>query len=182
MKFEVRKLAAAAAVGALYAALTIGLAPISYGAVQFRISELLCILPFFFPASALGLTAGCAIANLLGPGAGIFDVVFGALATLLAGICTAALGERARKRGNDGWLICAAACLMPVVFNAPIVGMVIAYASLGEPGARGFWPGALVFGAQVGFGEAAVLFALGLPAMRYILKNPALRGLLRRIA
>jgi uncharacterized membrane protein len=181
MKFEVKKLAAAAAVGALYAALTLGLAPISYGAVQFRIAEALCILPFFFPASAIGLTAGCVIANFLGPGAGVLDVVFGSLATLLAGLCTAMVGERARRRESMGWGVCAAACLMPVLFNAPVIGMVIAYASLSEPGAMDFWRGALVFGAQVGLGEAAVLFALGLPALRYILKNPTLMGLLQRI-
>ena len=34
-----RKLAAAAVTGAAYAVLTMALAPISYGAVQFRVSE-----------------------------------------------------------------------------------------------------------------------------------------------
>ena len=82
MHITTRKLAAAAVTGAAYAALTMLLAPISYGAIQCRVSEVLCILPFFIPCTAWGLFAGCAIANLLSA-AGIFDVVFGSLATLL---------------------------------------------------------------------------------------------------
>ena len=40
-RIQTRKLALAAVVAAAYAALTLGLAPISYGAVQFRVSEVL---------------------------------------------------------------------------------------------------------------------------------------------
>ena len=87
MHITTRKLTAAAVTGAAYAALTMLLAPISYGAIQCRVSEVLCILPFFIPCTAWGLFAGCAIANLLSA-AGIFDVVFGSLATLLAALCT----------------------------------------------------------------------------------------------
>ena len=67
MKTDARtqRLAAAAVVGAAYAALTMALAPISYGTVQFRISEVLCILPYFMPFTSWGLFAGCLIANLL---------------------------------------------------------------------------------------------------------------------
>ncbi|MEL7603763.1 MAG: QueT transporter family protein [Bacillota bacterium] len=180
MKSGIRTLVTAAVIGALYAALTLALAPISYGALQFRISEALCILPFFMPASAAGLAVGCAIANLIGPGAGLPDVVFGSLATLLAGVCTALIGVRARARGKTSWGACVAACLMPAVFNAPIIGLVIAYAVLGGLGAEGFWQSALLFGAQVGLGEVVVLLALGLPAMRYILRSPALLALLDR--
>ena len=86
MHITTRKLAAAAVTGAAYAALTMLLAPISYGAIQCRVSEVLCILPFFIPCTAWGLFAGCAIANLLSA-AGIFDVIFGSLATLLAALC-----------------------------------------------------------------------------------------------
>lgn len=81
MKISTRKLAAAAVVGAAYAALTLVLAPISFGLVQFRVSEALCILPAFVPCTAWGLWAGCAIANLAG-GYGLPDIVFGSLATL----------------------------------------------------------------------------------------------------
>ena len=44
-----------ALIAALYVALTMMFAPISFGPVQFRISEALCILPFFTPAAIPGL-------------------------------------------------------------------------------------------------------------------------------
>ena len=74
------KLIIPAVVGALYAALTMLLAPISYGNLQFRISEALCVLPVFFPYTSVGLFLGCALANMISA-AGILDVVFGSLAT-----------------------------------------------------------------------------------------------------
>ena len=98
-------LTTAALVGAAYAVLTMVLAPISYGALQFRLSEALCILPFFIPSSAWGLFLGCAAANLLT--GNVFDVVFGSLATLLAALCTAAVGRR--RQDTPGQLL---ACLM----------------------------------------------------------------------
>ncbi|MEA4894852.1 MAG: QueT transporter family protein [Oscillospiraceae bacterium] len=174
MKLSIRKLVAAAVIGALYAALTL-VNPLAYGPIQFRFSEVLCILPFFFPASAAGLTVGCVIANIIGP-YGVLDIVFGSLATLLAGICTALIGIRARKKGECGWGACITACLMPVIFNAPIVGAVIAYASV----ELAFWKGFVLYGAQVGLGEAGVMLVLGLPAMRYILKRPALSTLMNK--
>lgn len=180
MKFGIRKLVTAAVIGSVYAALTMWLAPISYGAsiipIELRISEVLCILPFFFPASAVGLFIGCLIANMLSP-LGPMDIVFGSLATLLAGLCTAAIGIRARKSGKTGWGSCIAACLMPVVFNAPIVGAVIAYTTT----ELAFWEGFVLYGAQVGLGEAAVMLILGVPAMRYISKSSALSEVFKKL-
>ena len=88
-------LAAAAIVGAAYAVLTMALAPISYGAIQLRVSEVLCILPYFMPCTAWGLFIGCAVANLLT--GNLFDIVFGSLATLAAALLTAAIGRRKRS-------------------------------------------------------------------------------------
>ena len=51
MHITTRKLAAAAVTGAAYAALTMLLAPISYGAIQCRVSEVLCI---FHPLHGVG--------------------------------------------------------------------------------------------------------------------------------
>ena len=145
MHITTRKLAAAAVTGAAYAALTMLLAPISYGAIQCRVSEVLCILPFFIPCTAWGLFVGCAIANLLSA-AGIFDVVFGSLATLLAALCTAWLG---RGRGAQSWLRCVLAALMPVVFNFVFVGAVLTWSLTDAVFPHlnaSFW----LFGGQVG--------------------------------
>ena len=109
-----RSLCISAAIAALYAALTLLLAPISYGDWQCRVSEALTMLPLLMPQAVPGLFVGCILANLLGPSAGIFDIVFGSLATLIA-----ALGTWYLRKNK--WL--AAAC--PVVANGVIVGLVL---------------------------------------------------------
>ena len=162
-----RAIATAAIVGAAYAVLTMALAPISYAAVQLRVSEALCILPFFLPVTAWGLFAGCAVANILT--GNLFDVIFGSLATLAAGLLTARFGKREHTLGNQ-----ALGCLMPVVFNAVIVGAVITAAYEGVNLFR--HPGAFAVNALwVGLGEAVVMYVLGLPLMRWLPKRKFFR-------
>ena len=116
------KLIIPAVVGALYAALTMLLAPISYGNLQFRISEALCVLPVFFPYTSVGLFLGCALANTISA-AGMLDVVFGSLATLCAGLCAAACGREARRAGAaPSAPMRILACLSPVVWNGVVIG------------------------------------------------------------
>ena len=78
-----RRLARMAAVAAIYVAATLLLTPISYGAVQFRLSELLVLLCFFNRDFAPALVVGCAIANAFSP-LGLYDVFFGTASTALA--------------------------------------------------------------------------------------------------
>ena len=52
---------------ALYVVLTYILAPISFGVIQFRLSEILILTCFFDKKKAIGLTLGCLIANLVSP-------------------------------------------------------------------------------------------------------------------
>ena len=92
MRISVKDLASAAVVGAAYAALTMLLAPISFGLVQFRASEALCILPAFLPAASWGLWVGCALVNFMS-GYGIPDIVFGSFATLMASLCIARIAR-----------------------------------------------------------------------------------------
>ena len=110
-----RSLCVSAVIAALYAALTLLLAPISYGNLQCRVSEAMTLLPMLLPAAIPGLFVGCLLANILG-GATVLDIVFGSLATLIAAIGTYAL----RKKP-----IVAALC--PVVANGIIVGAVLSY-------------------------------------------------------
>ena len=82
---KTRNLVFGALIAAIYVVLTMMLRPISYGPIQFRISEALCVLPYFTPAAIPGVFLGCLISNLLG-GAVIMDVVFGSLATLIGAV------------------------------------------------------------------------------------------------
>lgn len=91
-------------------------APSSFGPVQFRISEALCVLPYFTPAAVPGVFLGCLISNLLG-GAAALDVVFGSLATLMG-----AVGSRLFRKNR--YLV----SLPPIAANTLIIPWVLKYA------------------------------------------------------
>ena len=55
----VKRISRIAIVAAVYVALTVLLAPISFYALQVRISEALTVLPFLFPETIWGLFIGC---------------------------------------------------------------------------------------------------------------------------
>ena len=164
MKINTRNLITAAIIGALYAVLTMVLAPISYGPVQFRVSEVLCILPFFMPCTSWGLFIGCIVANLMSA-AGLLDVVFGSLATLITCVCIAQCG----KMGNTlrARLL---ACFMPVIWNALIVGATLTVALAGLNPLKDIGAFA-VYAGQVGLGELGVMYVIGLPPMTYLPKK-----------
>ena len=79
---RIYRLARISLVAALYFVCTVALAPISFGAVQFRLSEILVLLCFYKKDYCYSLILGCALANLFSP-LGIYDVIFGTLATAL---------------------------------------------------------------------------------------------------
>lgn len=106
-------------VAALYTVLTciVGAFDLASGAIQFRVSEALCVLPVFFPAAIPGLTVGCLISNLF-MGSLWQDVVFGTLATLLG-----AIGAYSLRRAPF-WLV----PLPTVLANGLIVPPILVYA------------------------------------------------------
>ena len=117
---KVHFMAQASMIAAIYTALTLALSPVSYGPVQFRISEALCILPYFTPAAVPGLFLGCLISNGIGAAMGTtvaLDMIFGSLATLIG-----ALGSRAVRKKR--WLV----CIPPILSNTIIVPWVLRYA------------------------------------------------------
>jgi uncharacterized membrane protein len=108
-------MAQAAVIAALYVALTMAFAPISFGSVQLRVAEALTILPLFGFAAVPGLFLGCLLANLLG-GAVILDIVFGSLATLIGAF--------------GGWLLRKNRWLVPIpaiLANTAIIPFVLKY-------------------------------------------------------
>lgn len=152
-KINIRFIAQSAVIAALYVALTWLLAPISYGAIQFRISEVLILLVVFNPKYAYSLIIGCFIANTTST-LGWYDMVFGTLATCLAILPMLKI----RKLSI--------ACLFPVISNAFIVALELLIA-FNEP--HLFWFNVLT----VGLGEAVVLYCLGIPVMTALVKNDA---------
>lgn len=126
--------------------LTIALAPISYGPVQFRVSEALTLLPFYFPEAIPGLFFGCVFANFFG-GYGLADMVFGSLATLIAALLS-------RKSRNIF-----IAALWPVVSNMIIIGLMLHYL-IEVP--------LIATCLYVGLGEAGACYALGVPLVKIL--------------
>ena len=167
MTSQVRKITFAASIAGVYFALTILLAPISYNALQFRVSEALTILPYFFPLAVPGLFVGCILANLFSPVNNLLDVVIGSTATLLAAICTMQIGK---SRNNERLATKAIACIPPVVINAVLVGTMIAYVMLAEGDNAVFWENMIECILLVGFGQLVVLYVIGLPLMIYLPK------------
>lgn len=159
-KRNVRFLAQAAAIAALYAALTYAANALNlaYGFIQFRFSEALMILPIFTPAAIPGLTLGCFISNMTSP-YGIIDWVLGTSATLLSVICIRAVANIRFKK------LPVLSPLMPVIFNALIVGFTITcFADTSSFALSNF--SFTIFTSMalsVGVGELVVCYLLGIP-------------------
>jgi len=141
--FTVKNITISAIIAALYVTLTFVFYWASYGIVQFRVSEALCILPVFTPIAVPGLVIGCLIANLFDPSANSLLIISGTIATLLASILT-------RKFKSNIWI----AALPPVILNSLIVGPLLSTLCN--------WP--IYIGIlSVGVGEAGVLYFIGVP-------------------
>ena len=111
-----------AMIAACYVVLTYlsNLFGLANGAIQFRISEALCILPIFLPEAVPGLFVGCFISNLI-TAFNVFDVIFGSIATLLG-----AIGARLLRVLPSRFLW--AATLPTVLANMLIVPPVLIFA------------------------------------------------------
>ena len=159
MRRYARRLAHAAIIAALYAVLThfqnILLPGSATWAIQFRLSEALCILALFTPAAPLGLAVGCLIFNLTFAAALPLDFLVGTLASYFAGKAM----WLTRKVTVKGYPL--PGLLMPALFNALLVGWEL---SLYIGGA--FYLNAI----YVAIGEAAVLLTLG-SALFYAMKK-----------
>ena len=151
---KVLRITQGAVIAALYVVLTLVFAPISFGPVQVRIAEALCILPMFTPAAIPGLFIGCMLANLIGGGI-MLDVIFGSLATLIGAV----LGYLLRK---NRWLV----PLPAVIANALIVPFVLKYGygvvDVAVP----------VLMLQILLGEIAGCYVLGELLCTALLKHP----------
>jgi len=104
----------AALIGAMYFVLTwlsnfLGLAS---GAVQLRLSEALCVLPYFLPSAVPGLFVGCLLSNL-SMGSIVWDTLFGSLATLVGAFVASKLKNK--------WLV----PLPTVLANTVVVPFVV---------------------------------------------------------
>ena len=118
MKIDSKHIAITGITAALYMVMTLAIAPLGYGAVQFRISEVMVLLAWVNPAFAPGLVLGCFLANLFSPMV-LFDVVFGTFHTFISVMMI--------KRTKNMYI----ASLWPTVFSF-IIGLEL-YLAFGAP-------------------------------------------------
>lgn len=151
-----RRLVEGGLIAAMYAALTLAIPAASYGPVQFRVAEMLTILPLFTPAAIPGLAVGCAVSNFVGltmgaNPAGAWDILFGSFATLTAAWMTYGL-RRIKLKGLP-----IAATLPPVIVNAAVVGLELTLVY-----AKFTWAAYAVAALDVALGEFAAATVCGL--------------------
>lgn len=166
---NVTRLVKIALIGALYTALTLVIAPLSFSTVQFRISEALTLLPLFSPLGIWGVTFGCFLSNLLGfllgtNPIGLIDAVCGTLATLIAALITHRIGRILFASMEVGKARIIRALLAPIpviVSNGLIIGLELALVFGGNPGES--LPYIWAFqGVSVAIGELVICYTLGM--------------------
>lgn len=90
---KAKSLAQSAVVAALYIVISLVLAPMSYGPIQFRIAEMFNHLAIFNKKYILSLTLGCLVVNFFSP-TGVIDMIFGTLGTLLMTFISYQIGRK----------------------------------------------------------------------------------------
>ena len=165
MNFDVKKLVSNAFYTALYVVLCYVFQPISFGAIQVRIAEALCVLPIFDKTAVISITLGCFLSNFLF--SSIYDAIFGTLATFIGLLFIVFIkkdnfyiGFKDKKIKIDAFFV---RMLPTIISNAVIVPFVIKYAF-------GDTMPLLLIAATVGIGEIISIYGLG-----YILYNALIR-------
>lgn len=152
MRNSTRKIAMIGIVAALYAVITLVLGFISYGPIQFRIAEIMTLLPLFGKEYILALTLGCFLANVIGP-YGIPDIIFGTIATFISVYLVYLTGKM--MNGKKGYVLIAS--LWPTIVNAIIIGMMLNII-FGLP--------LIISILQVGIGQFVVITIIGVPLFK----------------
>jgi len=158
MKLTLNSLVKIALIAAIYSAVSLALAPFSFGNIQVRVAEGLTLLALLSPLAIFGLTLGCFITNFVGVIMGVnilgmMDVFIGTFATLIAAILT----YRLRHITIKGFPLLSS--LMPIIINAIIIGAELAYVFAPEFTLSYF----AIFALEVGIGQTIAVYLIGLP-------------------
>ena len=140
-------------VAAIYVIFTLAIQPLSYGPIQFRLGELLMVLPFINKKYSYGIIVGVFIANIASP-IGVADMIIGTAHTAVMCYFVAKL--------KNIWLIPP----LTAVITSVMIGWLLLYVVFGIEGPL-WW-----IMVTVGFGEFVVV-AIGVIIFKIIeKKNP----------
>jgi len=149
---KAKHLTRAALIAGLYVIITYILSPISFGPIQFRVSEALTVLPILYPEAILALFIGVFLSNIIG-GLGMVDIVGGSLVTLLAAYGTYYF--------RDSFI----AYLSPILLNGFLISIYL-HLLFAIP----YWLTVI----QISISEAVVVLFLGYPLIRVLKKRGSL--------
>lgn len=170
-KKRIRLVVYSGIIAALYAVLTLPMAQFAFGPIQFRLAEVLTVLPAFAAGYIPGVSLGCFLANLLNPSnLGPVDIIGGTLATVIAGIFSRILGKKNKILG----------IIPPIFFNGLIVGGYLPFLLIDE-GSEVTATAVLISMAEVAASEAVLLIVIGIPFIILINKTPRLKSLVERL-
>lgn len=108
-------------VGTIYVALCFIFSFISFGPIQLRLSELLCLLTIENPIYIIGISLGCFISNLILSPLGTIDAIVGTLASIIG--CTLGYLFRNIKFKNFPLL----SAILISIINAIIISLEMNY-------------------------------------------------------
>lgn len=161
--FTTKRLCRAGIIAALYAVLTYVFGALSsQGVLQIRPAEALCVLPLFYAEAVPALFVGCVVANILSV-YGIYDVLFGSLATLVAAILTYFVGKLFRNIA----LKIAVGGIFPVLVNTLVVPLIIVFFSPDyDATSTPYW----LYALSIFLSETVWVYALGTPLALFVRK------------
>ncbi len=171
---QVHRLVEGALIASLYIALTYAQELLLPGttsmAVQFRLSEILCLLALFTPSAVWGLTIGTLVSNLLNVTALPLDILFGTLATFIA--------VKLVHTFKDIRLFSLPilSSLMPALINGIIIGLEIEVFLISGPFHFGSF---LIQCTLVALGELGVCVVLGLPFVKVLERTKLFKSTLK---
>ena len=170
-KKRIRLIVYSGVIAALYVVLTLPMAQFAFGPIQFRLAEVLTVLPAFAAGYIPGVSLGCFIANLLNPNnLGPVDIIFGTLATVIAGIFTRIIGKKNKILG----------IIPPIISNGLIVGGYLPFLLVDE-GSSVTAQAVIISMVEVAASEAVLLIIIGIPFIILIEKNSRLKSLVERL-
>ena len=161
--FDTKTITINALIASFYVVLTIICGPLSYGAIQIRFSEFLNLFVFFNPTYTLGLTIGCFISNFASTNAGIYDCIFGTLATLISCLLIIGISKIIKNLFLAG--------LIPCLINAIVVPFIIYLSCAGTDNAVAL---ELMYWSSFGYvflGEFISILLIGYPLILILVKK-----------
>lgn len=160
-----------AMIAAIYTVLSLVLTGFSFGQIQVRVAEVLCILCIYKKEYIGPITLGCALTNFLGVIMGMdiigfADIIFGTLATYLSVVM---MYKFRNIKFFDQPIL---SYMMPVIFNGLIVGAMLSYVIM----PNNFIYGLLINGIYVAIGEFISVVVLGILLKKTIIKIVDIMG------